>query len=113
MTVSECDLIAKARVGQRTRCFFFQRAAGTFLDDAGATVSEAAVRALGDTPGQEVTFTCVYPGAGRRLGIDRDLDGVLDANEVMEPPPDPGLGGLAALAAFVAAIQALIALTGF
>jgi YVTN family beta-propeller protein len=110
VTVSECDLIAKANVQGRTRGFFFQRATANFLDDAGVVVTEAAVRALGDIPGQEVTFTCVYPGAGRRLGIDRDMDNVLDANEMQVQQP---LEGLAALAAFVAALQALLALTGF
>jgi len=31
--------------------------------------------------GSELTYTCVPPGAGRRIGIDRDLDGVLDGDE--------------------------------
>jgi hypothetical protein len=106
VTTSECDLIAKANVGGRMRGFLFQRATGDFLDDSGAVMSEAAVRGLGNTAGQEVTFTCVYPGGGRRLAIDRDLDGVLDANEVVADPQ--GFGGLlAALTAIIALLQAL------
>ena len=31
--------------------------------------------------GEELTFTCVYPGGGDRMGIDRDDDGVLDASD--------------------------------
>jgi hypothetical protein len=31
--------------------------------------------------GQELTFTCVPPGTGTRIGIDRDEDGVYDADE--------------------------------
>ena len=29
----------------------------------------------------DLTFTAVPPGSGRRIGIDRDLDGVLDGDE--------------------------------
>ena len=29
----------------------------------------------------EITFTCVPPGEGVRIGIDRDEDGILDADE--------------------------------
>ena len=32
--------------------------------------------------GEEVTYTCVPPGSGYRIGIDRDEDGVLDLDEV-------------------------------
>src|SRR5262249_19687789 len=31
----------------------------------------------------EITFTCVPPGTGTRLGIDRDEDGLLDADETL------------------------------
>ncbi|MCB9466600.1 MAG: T9SS type A sorting domain-containing protein [Candidatus Eisenbacteria bacterium] len=48
-------------------------------------------------PGHELTFTAVYPGTERRLGIDRDLDGYLDRDEIdmgTDPgdPEDPGAG---------------------
>ncbi|MEZ4647346.1 MAG: T9SS type A sorting domain-containing protein [Candidatus Eisenbacteria bacterium] len=47
-------------------------------------------------PGHELTFTAVYPGTERRLGIDRDLDGYLDRDELdmgSDPgdPNDPGV----------------------
>ena len=45
-------------------------------------LSTAALRALAATAGQEQTFTCVPPGDGPRIGIDRDEDGVLDADEL-------------------------------
>jgi hypothetical protein len=51
-------------------------------DRAGAaTLSSAALRASALAPFAEVTFTCVPPGSGLRVGIDRDLDGTLDGNE--------------------------------
>jgi hypothetical protein len=34
------------------------------------------------TPGQESTFTCVPPGAGARMGVDRDQDGFFDQDEI-------------------------------
>jgi hypothetical protein len=33
---------------------------------------------------QELTFTCVPPGSGIRIGIDRNEDGVFDADEIAE-----------------------------
>jgi hypothetical protein len=34
-------------------------------------------------PGQAVTFTCVPPGSGRRMGIDRDNDTLRDFNDTV------------------------------
>jgi hypothetical protein len=44
-------------------------------------VSDANLRALAQTAGQELTYTAVPPGAGVRAGIDRDLDGVLNGKD--------------------------------
>ncbi len=57
---------------------------GEFTTDrsADAPMSDAAVRALSNTAGQELTFTCVPPGSGLRIGIDRDEDGFGDADEL-------------------------------
>lgn len=42
--------------------------------------------------GREITFTGVYPGSETRLGIDRDLDGFFDRDEIDagSDPGDPG-----------------------
>ncbi len=82
----ERELIAKGNVvsgpdaGARG---WVRQANGTFLSDRNTTYTEAALRALATTAGQELTFTCVPPGftataAGTRAGIDRDEDGELD-----------------------------------
>src|SRR5262249_4570653 len=34
------------------------------------------------TAGQELTYTCVPPGSGIRMGIDRDEDGLFDRDEL-------------------------------
>src|SRR5262249_22746682 len=48
-------------------------------------------RAVATTAGQTVTFSCVPPGSGTRLGIDRDGDGFLDQDELDagKNPADP------------------------
>jgi sugar lactone lactonase YvrE len=76
--MTECDLTAKAVVDGRARGFLFEPRSGDFLDDTGQRVSDAELRGFARTAGQEVTFTCIYPGGGRRFGIDRNLDGTLD-----------------------------------
>jgi hypothetical protein len=83
----ECDLIARGVLEGRERGFAM-RADGLFLDDRGGEPRSAAdLLALARVPGQELTFTCVYPGAGLRLGIDRDEDGTPDSADL-----DPGVG---------------------
>jgi hypothetical protein len=77
-TATECDLAAKTVKDGKTRGFLFEPSTQSFLDDTGGRISDGDLRAIARTPGQEVTFTCIYPGGGRRFGIDRDLDGVLD-----------------------------------
>jgi hypothetical protein len=49
-------------------------------------VSSPELRSLA-AAGHELTFTCVPPRSGLRIGLDRDLDGTLDGDE------DPGGGG--------------------
>ena len=78
----ECDLVVKGSVAGEARGAY-RTAAGTFQTDraAQAPVSDAAIRALATTPGQELTYTCVPPGSGRRVGVDRDEDGFFDSDE--------------------------------
>jgi hypothetical protein len=73
--VTECDLIARAVVDGEERGFLFQPMGSNFLADDGSTMSVQQVRGLAEREGQEVTFTCVYPGGGQRLAIDRNDDG--------------------------------------
>ncbi len=87
---TECELVAKVRVGDRTRGYLMN-AAGAFVpDDDSGELTDAALRALAMTPGQEVTYTAVPPGSGARIGLDRDLDGVLDGDGGGGPGDDEG-----------------------
>jgi hypothetical protein len=48
--------------------FLYDPAAGTFAPaGGGSNLSDAALRALAATAGQEVTYTCVPPGSGPRI----------------------------------------------
>jgi len=78
----ECDLVVKGTVAGEPRgaC---RTVASVFQTDrvAQAPLSDAALRALAATPGQELTYTCVPPGSGLRAGVDRDEDGFYDGDE--------------------------------
>jgi len=77
----DCDLVAKGRIGGRERGFLYANGRFTPDEQGKPTVSDASLRALASKPGNAVTFTCVPPGSGVRIGIDRDLDGILDGDE--------------------------------
>jgi len=89
----ECDLVVKGTVGGEQRSYLFMPASGRFQPDraAEATLPDATLRAFASTPGQELTYTCTPPGSGTRMGLDRDEDGVFDADEVDAgtDPADP------------------------
>ena len=104
-TVRECELVGKGVVSGQARGFLFQPATSNFLDDTGGTLTLANLATLARTPGQEITFTCVYPGGGRRIGIDRNLNGTLDGAEA--PPPAPPQADLTALFSLLAALGGL------
>ncbi len=72
------DLIVKGLKNGVARGWFYNTNTGTFLSDRpGETYSPAALRALTGV-GSEQTYMLVPQGAGRRMAIDRDLDGHLD-----------------------------------
>jgi hypothetical protein len=87
----ECDLVVKGQVGGVTGWVYVGSA--LFIDDraADSPIGDAPLRALSGTAGQELTFTCVPPGEGTRVGIDRDGDGYGDGDEIAagSDPSDP------------------------
>jgi DNA-binding beta-propeller fold protein YncE len=77
----ECDLVVKGRLPQEEVGFVY-RGNGHFKGDRQALlpVADAALRQQ-VLLGGALTYTCMPPGSGRRVGIDRDLDGFLDGDE--------------------------------
>jgi len=86
---TECDLIVKGTVNGEARGWV-RLASGMFRIDRGddPLFTDAQLRALAATPGQELTYTCVPPGSGIRAGVDRDEDGYWDRDEI-EAGSDP------------------------
>jgi DNA-binding beta-propeller fold protein YncE len=66
--VTECDLVAHVAQNGRIVAYLYDTVAGNFMpDDGGVRLSDAALRGLAATPGQEVTYTAVTPGSGPRI----------------------------------------------
>jgi len=91
--VTECDLIVKGTIAGEARGALFDPVTDLFTTDRedDPTLTDAQVRALAATPGQELTYTCVPPGTGLRSALDRDEDGFFDTDETDagSDPADP------------------------
>ncbi len=60
--------LAKVVQGGASKGFLFNPANSTFVPSGGGTaLSDAQIRALASTAGQEVTFTAVPTGSGARI----------------------------------------------
>jgi DNA-binding beta-propeller fold protein YncE len=74
--VKECNAIAKTVEGGVERGYVRITSGSYQPDDNSAPVAAAALRAKADPVGaaQTITYTCVPPGSGVRMGVDRDED---------------------------------------
>jgi len=79
--LGECELVASGHIAQAGKSWLYDGQA--FVPDRAneSPLSAAALRALAALPGREITYTCVPIGSGLRVGLDRDLDGVLNRDE--------------------------------
>jgi hypothetical protein len=86
----ECDLVVKGGDNHGEKGYLYDVASGLFIGNRrrDAPVSDANLRQSALQKGGELTYTCVPPGSGVRIGIDRNEDGVLDGDE-----EDGGGGG--------------------
>jgi YVTN family beta-propeller protein len=76
------DLIAKGTISGQLHGLLYQPSTGMYASDKTGLgpFSQAQLTAL--LGGSDVlTFMGVYPGTGTRMGIDRNLDGVLDGDQ--------------------------------
>ncbi|APR78183.1 Hypothetical protein A7982_03530 [Minicystis rosea] len=88
----ECELIAKTvLIGSEVG--FLYVGAGHFVSDRQSLppIDDAMLRYLATGWGNPVTYTCVPPASGVRLGVDRDGDGFWDGDErdAGSDPADP------------------------
>jgi hypothetical protein len=86
----DCELIAKTTVAGAEAGFLYI-GNGRFRTDRRAVppIGDAVLRLLAHF--RPVTFTCVPPGSGERIGVDRDGDGAWDGDErdARTDPADP------------------------
>ena len=78
----ECELVATAHLRGRQRGWLYIDDTGRFQPSQHGrpALTDAALRALArEAP---ITYTCVPLGAGRRIGLDADLDGWFNVTEV-------------------------------
>ena len=75
----DCDLVVKGDLDD-TRLGFLYMGHGQFRPDTvrQPAVTDTVMRATVKGPRDVLTYTCVPPGSGYRIGIDRNDDGVLD-----------------------------------
>jgi hypothetical protein len=80
--VGDCDLVVKGRVSGKERGYVLS--GGAFVSDRSTEPprTSAALLALIGGATEALTFTCVPPGSGFRIGIDRDADGYADGDEL-------------------------------
>jgi 6-phosphogluconolactonase (cycloisomerase 2 family) len=77
----ECELIAKGVIGSEARGWVMNSTSSFVPDRASESpVTLAGLLSQITDAGSAVTFTCVPPGNGTRMGIDRDANTVLDRN---------------------------------
>lgn len=76
----ECDLIAKGVVENEPRGFLFDESGIFQSDRESESLSVVQLISLSREEGSAITFTCVPPGSGKRMGIDHDSDGTRDAD---------------------------------
>jgi DNA-binding beta-propeller fold protein YncE len=95
--LAECDLVVKGTSGGEARGWLL--VGGVFQSDRLlATNTDAELRAQA-AAGERRTYTCVPPGDGGRVGLDRDQDGAYDRDELdagsdpADPDSTPGSPG--------------------
>jgi sugar lactone lactonase YvrE len=95
-SVTECEVIAKFNAqlppGAEQRGALYVGGGNWVTDrDSEPLRTTTFMKNLAGSAGQEVTFTCVPPGSGIRMGLDRDLDGFFDTDEIDagSDPADP------------------------
>jgi DNA-binding beta-propeller fold protein YncE len=87
----ECDLVVKGALNGEARGWSLTGKGFRSDRSSEPLQSDGQLRAHARIPRQELTYTCVPPGSGVRIGIDRDQDGHFDRDELdaHSDPADP------------------------
>lgn len=76
-----CDLVARQNVNRG----YLYVGAGQFRSSQAdaATITDKNLRTLATQSNGDMTYTCVPPGSGIRVALDRDEDGALNLDEIV------------------------------
>lgn len=88
----DCELVAKATVaGVELGVFYTGGGQYTTSVSQIPALTDQQVRQFAQQTGKPLTYTCVPPGSGFRIGVDRDADGHRDGDELLagSDPADP------------------------
>ena len=89
----ECELIVKTQKDGDERGYYFNVGLGKYQSSVASApnLTDSALRTQLINGGKPATYTCVPPGSGYRLGVDRDSDGYRDGDEIAacSDPADP------------------------
>lgn len=82
--VKECDLIVRGQLNGQARSFLYLANNDHYISDKQQTQALApeALKALLVLENDVLTFTCVVPGMGMKMAIDKDLNGIYNADEI-------------------------------
>jgi YVTN family beta-propeller protein len=83
---NKVGLVVKGRQNGVQRGYAYIGSNNFQADHAGQIITASALQALA-APGSELTYTIVVKGTETRIGIDRNLNGVLDFDEPAPAPP--------------------------
>jgi YVTN family beta-propeller protein len=79
----ECDLTARVWEGRTQRGWLYRDYAYHGDRRGEAPLDSEALLGRYRRGGEPITFTCVPPGDGNRSALDRDLNGILDGDELL------------------------------
>jgi len=84
-TTTECDLVAHGYWVNGHRSALYEPSTDTYITDLAteSAIPASELRTIAQVPGQATTFTCVPPGSGLRIALDRDQDGVFNRDEFL------------------------------
>jgi len=82
--LGECDLVARGAIGPFDTGFFYTGGKWQAQTTLVPPISDSALRgSVAAGVYKSLTYTCVPPGSGARIGIDRDADGWADGDELL------------------------------
>jgi hypothetical protein len=76
----ECDLVVKGAWGGIQRGVVMLDSGVFQSDKRSQTYTMTELKSLAKIDGNHLSFMCVPPNSGIRIGIDRDLNGVFDGD---------------------------------